>query len=327
MEIHTTETFHYPPELFELLIQTIPLLCKGKKDVILFFRGAGVTDSLYVDLANKIEVDKNSISKYEITRTLLTRLNEHTDLYLSQRRELLKRISEFETFTNCWPKDQFSAKGYVAEVRKVIQTKDAFTRMEQEREKELAKHRAAQLKKANEIKIYREKLDNIKNQFYSLFQIKNAQERGKKLETVLNSLFEVNGILIRDAFTLTGDTNEGIIEQIDGVVEIDNQIYLVEMKWLNKPVSNQDVHQHLGRVFSRPRPNGIFISASGFTDSAIIAAKEGIIRNAIFILMDFEEFINILENELNIVLYVRDKILKALIEKDPYHKPIMEKNI
>ena len=35
------EEYHYPPELFELLVQTIPLLVKGKKDVLTFFKGAG----------------------------------------------------------------------------------------------------------------------------------------------------------------------------------------------------------------------------------------------------------------------------------------------
>ncbi|HVO60793.1 MAG TPA: hypothetical protein VMT53_07645 [Terriglobales bacterium] len=34
--------FHYPPELTQLLIQTIPLLCPSKKDVLSFFKGAGV---------------------------------------------------------------------------------------------------------------------------------------------------------------------------------------------------------------------------------------------------------------------------------------------
>ncbi len=30
-------TFHYPPELFNLLVDTIPRLNRGKKDLFLFF--------------------------------------------------------------------------------------------------------------------------------------------------------------------------------------------------------------------------------------------------------------------------------------------------
>ena len=42
--------FHYPPELTQLLIQTIPLLCPAKRDGMMFFRGSGVRDSVRADL-------------------------------------------------------------------------------------------------------------------------------------------------------------------------------------------------------------------------------------------------------------------------------------
>jgi hypothetical protein len=35
-------TFHYPPDLMNLLIDTLPLLCRSKEDLLLFFQGAGV---------------------------------------------------------------------------------------------------------------------------------------------------------------------------------------------------------------------------------------------------------------------------------------------
>jgi hypothetical protein len=309
-----TDAFQYPPELFDLLIQTIPVLCRAKKDVLLFFRGAGVPENLYEDIQQQLVSDKDSINKYDIARNILTRINEKNESYLMQRRELLKRISEFESFSNCWPKDQFAARGYVSEVRKIIQTKDAFTRMEIEREKELAKHRRSQQEKINELNKKKEKIEVVKKQLYALFAIKNPQERGKSVEAALNAFFEFCGIAVREAFTISGDNGEGIIEQIDGVIELDNQVYLVEMKWLNTPVSNRDIHQHLGRMFSRPRPNGIFISASGYTDSAIIACKEAINRSGLIILMNLEEFVKILESKTEFIPYLREKILRVLIE-------------
>ena len=39
-------TFPYPPDLFNLLVDTIPLLNRSKKDVLLFFRGAGVHEEV-----------------------------------------------------------------------------------------------------------------------------------------------------------------------------------------------------------------------------------------------------------------------------------------
>jgi restriction system protein len=37
---------HYPPEILNLLVDTIPLLCRSKNDVLVFFKGAGVPGRL-----------------------------------------------------------------------------------------------------------------------------------------------------------------------------------------------------------------------------------------------------------------------------------------
>jgi restriction endonuclease Mrr len=316
-----TDIFHYPPELFELLIETIPLLNRSKKSVILFFRGAGVPDRLLEDISNKLNVDKESINKYDIVRIVLTRINEKTDAYIRVRRELLKRIVEFESFTNCWEADQYKAKGLVAEIRNIVNVKDTFTRMKQEKENAQAKHAAEYNKKVEEIKKRTELIEKTKKEFFSLFGMSNPQERGKKLEEVLNSIFSIYGILTREAFTRKGDNGEGIIEQIDGVIEIDNQIYLVEMKWKKDKIGSEDIFAHLGRIYHRTSAQGIFISASGFTESGIIASKEALINKAILVLTDLEEFISVLDNDKDLVQYFKAKIRKAIIDKEPYSKP------
>ena len=109
--------FHYPPELLKLLTDTIPLLCKSKKDTLLFFKGAGVPHSLFKDMESRVEFDRGSITKFEIVRTVLTRLNEKDEAMLRERREVLKRVVEFESFSACWPSDQLKAKGLVSDIR------------------------------------------------------------------------------------------------------------------------------------------------------------------------------------------------------------------
>ena len=47
-------TYHYPPDLFNLLIETIPQLCPRKRDLITFFRGAGVSSALLSDVHSAI---------------------------------------------------------------------------------------------------------------------------------------------------------------------------------------------------------------------------------------------------------------------------------
>ena len=36
------EAYHFPPDLLEQLVNTIPLLCRSKQNVLDFFRGCGV---------------------------------------------------------------------------------------------------------------------------------------------------------------------------------------------------------------------------------------------------------------------------------------------
>ena len=312
--------FHYPPELLSLLIDTVPLLFRSKKDVLLFFKGAGVASDLTNDLAIRVKQDRGSINKYEIARTVLTRLNEKGESTLRERREILKRITEFEDFSTCWPEDQLKAKGLVAEIRRVVNVKDSFTRMHMEQEDERKKRQAEQQAKLEETQRRRSKLSSVKTDLFSLFGEQNSQKRGKALEGILNRLFEASGILIREAFTLKGSQGEGIIEQIDGVVEIDGELYLVEMKWLNEPLGVSDVSQHLVRVFSRGHARGIFISASDYTEPAITTCKESL-QKAVVVLCKLEEIVRLLEQESNLTDLLKAKINAAIIDKNPLHEP------
>lgn len=94
-------------------------------------------------------------------------------------------------------------------------------------------------------------------------------ERGKILESMLNHMFNVFDIGLRESFVIIGGAGEGIVEQIDGVIEIDGHIYFVEMKWWDKPLGVSEISQHLVRIYHRAESRAIIISASDFTAPAI----------------------------------------------------------
>jgi len=129
-------TYHYPPEIFALLVDTIPLLCKSKHDVIIFLKGAGVSSDAITDLEERVKKDRQNINKYEIVRTCLERINHKGDSEIRTRREVIKRVVEIEEFSCCWDNDRLKAKGLVSEIRKIVNIKDSFTKMNQERKKE-----------------------------------------------------------------------------------------------------------------------------------------------------------------------------------------------
>ena len=61
MEIHENQTgtpslettYHYPPDLFSLLVDAIPRLFRSKPDVLTFFRGGGAYSAPSWDLLKR----------------------------------------------------------------------------------------------------------------------------------------------------------------------------------------------------------------------------------------------------------------------------------
>jgi hypothetical protein len=132
-------TSQYPPELFELLADTIPLLCRSDEDVLLFFREAGVGYELLCDLWLRVEQVDDSVQKDEIVSTTLTRLNKPGDVALRQRKAILEMVTKFIDFSHCLPDDQLKALELVSEIRRLLGIKDDLTKVHLELEWELKK--------------------------------------------------------------------------------------------------------------------------------------------------------------------------------------------
>jgi len=312
-------SFHYPPELLKLLIETIPKLCKSKSDMILFFQGAGVPKATLQPYAELLQTDKASFNKYHVARELLTKLNEQGERSLQVRRELLKRVTEFEDFSVCWENDRAAVRGLVAQIRELINVKDSFTRMRLEKEDEQRKRLAEQEKVAKVKQERKSKMDKVKADLFALFRVQDAHKRGKLLEAVLNELFASHDFTVRESFTIRGPCGEGVIEQIDGLVELDGHIYLVEMKWWNTPIGVGEIAPHLVRVFTRGgQARGLFISYTDFTEPAIVQCREAMARGAVVVLSTLEEIVSLLNTEGHLKDWLKAKVQAAIVDKEPF---------
>jgi len=323
----THVVFHYPPELLQLLKDTVPLLCRSKVDVLSFFKGAGVSESIFSDITRKVETDRDSISKFAIVREILERLNAKKDDHLRELREVVRRVTEFEDFSTCWDSDQLKAKGLVAEIRRVVEVKDAFTRMRIEREHAAKQAKAESESKAEAAMQRKQQIQAISKELFALFGEADAHRRGKALEGVLNRLFDAYGMLVRESFTVKGACGEGIIEQIDGVVEIDGDLYLVEMKWWNKPIGTNEVSPHLVRVYGRgSQAKGIFISYTDYTEPAIDTCRQALAGGALVALCTLSEIVAVLERYeqgADLRAMLRSKVHTALLDKKPWREYVL----
>ncbi len=314
-------TYQYPPDLLNLLVDTIPLLNKGKEDVFVFFRGAGVSDALMQPILDMWNANNGGVKKAGIARQVLVNLNKRGEATLRERREVLRRVVEFEAFAACWPNDQLKAKGLVSEIRSVVNVKDSFTRMRQEHEKGLQARRSVKEAEAQDLQRKVTAVANAKAELFALFGEKNAWKRGKRLERALNRVFQSYGIPVQEAFTVIGMESEGIVEQIDGVIQIDGHLYFVEMKWWNDPIGVPQIAEHMVRVFLRAESRALIISASGFTSPAITTCKDALVKKVVA-LCTLEDFVKVLDQQLDLLAFLKSKIHAAITRKDPYHDPI-----
>ena len=311
-------TYHYPPELFDLLVDTIPRLSRSKVGVIDFLRGAGVEERDLADLRREVRNPSTKISKFKIVRTVLARLNERGETTLRERREIIKRVVEFEDFSACWPNEQLQAKGLVAQIQKLVNVKDTFTRMKQERETERMQRIAASEARLNEKRQKEEALDEVKVAFYRLFAEQDVHKRGRLLESAMTNLFRTSGIPVREPFQVIDPDGKGIVEQVDGMIELDNRYFLCEMKWLTKNLGREAATEHLLRVYHRPETHGIFISATPFSAGALSACHEALHHDRIIVLCTLEEFVQVLEAPMSLVAFLRAKIRAVIAEKNPF---------
>lgn len=315
-------SFHYAPELLSLLKEVIPKLCKSKKDLLLFFQGAGVSRSILMPYEGLLRENKAAFNKYTVTQDLLAKLNETGEQSLGERREIVKRVTEFQDFSVCWESDQASARGLVAQIRELVNVKDSFTRINIEREQERKARLAEQETRSAGEKAQKARIADVKSRFFALFGETDSHRRGKALEAVLNSMFAAYGILVKEAFTVKGRCAEGVIEQIDGLVEIDSQLYLVELKWWNTPLGTAEVSPHLVRVYGRGgQARGLFISYSEFTQPAIATCRDALAGGAVVVLSKLQEIVELLDREGDLKNWLKAKVTAAIAEKNPMFRP------
>ena len=132
------------------------------------------------------------------------------------------------------------------------------------------------------------------------------------------------GILIREEFTIRCDDTGKPLEQIDGVIEIDHIPYLVEMKWWDQPIGVPEIGQHMNRLFLRLRGGavrGMFISYSGFTDTAVQTVKDGLAAGAMIFMCTLQDFVRLMETKADLGEFCRERIRLTLINKQPYIAP------
>jgi len=272
------EAHHWPSDIFELVVDTIPRLVKSKDSVIQFFESCGVPRVHLTEVKQRLAQNRDRITKYQMVRMVVGKLNDLGDVELRSRRDVLRRVVEWEDFAGSYANDREKAELNVHRLRKLTGTKDAVTKLKQDLETERLRVARERERKA---RIRREKeaaRSALKERFASVFAEVNPQVRGKRLEGVLNEYFKLEGILVREDFCVVDPPTGMTLEQIDGAIELGGQLFLVEIKWWKEPLGAPEVGYFASKVWSHPDCGGLLIAHPGVTAPAYNQLREAIVR-------------------------------------------------
>lgn len=153
------------------------------------------------------------------------------------------------------------------------------------------------------------KCKEISKKLDAISEAPDAQKRGYIFENFLNYYFTLEGLKPREPFKIRG-------QQVDGSIELNKSIYLIEAKWKKKKISKPDVVQFQKKVEERSGiTRGIFISLSGFSDEAI--NPSGLGRTKI-ILVEVKEIKDILTKRVSLKKMLEDKVRILAEEGKPF---------
>ena len=144
----------------------------------------------------------------------------------------------------------------------------------------------------------------------------SKQNKGYEFEKYLRDLFDAAGLKPRESYRVKG-------EQIDGSIEFNGNVYLVEAKWTGGPVNRSDLVVFADKVSRKSKfTRGIFVSHSGYVENAVETYAIG--KTPEIILIDMKEMTWALENGIDVEDVLSKKVRKLIEEGKIYYNIIGE---
>src|SRR5512135_402489 len=308
-------SYHYPPDVLELLVDTIPRLIKTKAGLLDFFEEAGVPEGLMAEWRTKLNRDRMSVSKYHLARGLLRGLNALGDEARPVRHQVLRRLARHADFSAGWEDDRGRAEELIARIRELAGETDAGTwhaacQEALTRQATVGSYHA----RLKDIEDRREALDTLKRDLYQAFRVAVPAKRKALLGTVLPRLFTCHDVTTRKA-PAAPEADATVLIDFDGAP------YLVELRWSDKQLDFKQLGPHLVTLYGCPELRGLFISSAGFTDQAI-RDLGSILPERPCVLCHLEEIVLLIEQGRDLKELLRAKIRAAETEQMPFVRSI-----
>jgi RNA-directed DNA polymerase len=154
-------------------------------------------------------------------------------------------------------------------------------------------------------------LDVLLRRYNTLITMHDHQKRGILLQDLLNDTFKHFQIPTKKSFMRNNKA-----EQIDGAFEINNNHhYIVECRWREKISDVRETDGLYGQI-CRSEVLGLFFSINGWSENVVPTIKQNPEKR--MILMNGEDFQNVLEGEIDLGALICKKYEKLRLYSEPF---------
>lgn len=258
-----------------------------KKDLKRFVRTTIISNDLLYDL------DWDN-PKREIVDTLMNNICENMDIYSHDLFRLIEEVCLFTDFSHLDHLEngkQLKAKAKNS-VQKLKEQHNAYIVKGQDK-----KEKVTHIKKAANSNSFNTHLNAIKNDFISMMSLE-PQEKGYKLEKIINELFKLYDLYPRASYRIDGF-------QIDGAFTFEATDYLLEAKCTKNPVPRTELDSFKVKIDNALENTlGLFISINGFEESVVKVHSH---NRAKMLLADGGDIIAVLEKRIDLADLIRRK--------------------
>jgi Restriction endonuclease len=231
--------------------------------------------------------------KRNIVNELVSTLARQEDEFQADLLRLMTEVARINDFSHLEHLEGGTDKAQrarrsVAALRKLTVAHEA----QYEDQKKLEERRQKAHQKLMRTSAVREKLEELKAEYYKLLGSDKPQHRGYRLEKVMRELFELFDLDPKASFRIVG-------EQIDGAFTFEATDYLFEAKWQKEIVGAEDLDSFAGKL-SRKLENtlGLFLSINGFSVDGVKAHSSG---RRLMMLMDGSHLMAVLEGRIDLI--------------------------
>nr|WP_031942618.1 restriction endonuclease [Sulfobacillus thermotolerans]AEP14249.1 conserved hypothetical protein [Sulfobacillus thermotolerans] len=275
----------FPKDIVDAMRDCILAVLWPKSDIIDFFKNNGCTPD---DLRDATMTQAN-LNRSQIIDAVFLALYKRKDGGIGQFRSMLKALTEWKWFSPYYFKtlgklNEDEAIRRINHLKQIQEIRDAKIRTERE---------AINARQKQEVLRSRsQSLDELRKDLLQLYQAESKlthQQRGYAFETVLLNIARYSGLIVTEPFRVQG-------EQIDGAIKFDGENYVIEAKWQDRLTASNALYNFAYKIEGKMYGRGLFVSANGFEENAVIALITG--KTVRTILIDGADLVAVVEGRL-----------------------------